>query len=361
MMDRIVRISALLAGGLFVVACASTQTQDTAQTDVGATRHISRSQSETTPFEHIKKKFTMHKGPTYLGFIQDEVFPAQKSFIDVYDEEEKQFPKKFLKWQTDWLASGDGTAVRIDDDNYFFNLGYRDGNKADDPKSGRSYGVGPTKAQSDPSYQHYLDELEKYYEGKPKETSKFLRALLMAIVQNDPSGWSELSEQGQTVATDFLAIYTAESMRHNMVKLKPRVHQWEIDLASVTFISPFVVNTGYMLDDSGKWAKQSITEFTQTGDNGGGVGMTHRQREKMTSAIADHLKKDKDAAKARKEIEDVTGDLEGDDPIQGVFTYLNNPKSPDKLSDSDANKLIDGLIAYIEVVNKIEDHKDVEL
>ena len=44
---------------------------------------------------------------------------------------------------------------------------------------------------------------------------------MQALTDCDTSGWSELSTAGQMVATDFLAIYTAESDRHLMVNNNP--------------------------------------------------------------------------------------------------------------------------------------------
>lgn len=331
-------------------ACASTQTQENTAT---VNRDVARVQAETTPYDHLKTRLTMKAGPTFLGFMQDVMKPAMDKYMPRLDEVEAKYPKQYSKWQEIWLDAGDGVAVRIDDNNYYFNIGYRDGaNDENDPKSGRSYGVGPTGRQSDPSYPYYLRELAKYFENEPGSMRDFYEAILLALVKNDPSGWRKLSEEGQTVATDFLAIYAAESVRHIMVDLHPGIHPWEIDLAAVTFASAYVMRTGKMMSDVGTLVEGDISQFNGQGRNGSGVGITRKERKKLTKLIASHLaEKNEDAQKAVKTMEKYIGDRTDDDMIQGLFEYLNAPggKGPKKIANSD--QLIEAMLVYMDQVS----------
>jgi len=109
-------------------------------------------QSNTTPFKQFHSQLTLKPGQTYLSMMVNEVKPALDAFKKDIDDESSQFPNQYKKWQTDLIDNGSGVAIRIDSKNYFFNVGYADGSGgADDLKSGRSYGVGPTNRQSDPS------------------------------------------------------------------------------------------------------------------------------------------------------------------------------------------------------------------
>ncbi|MGZ3659269.1 MAG: hypothetical protein ACXVCK_04190 [Bdellovibrionota bacterium] len=286
-------------------------------------------QKDTTPFKQLRSQLELRAGQTYLSFMVNQVKPALDSYKDEIADEAEKNPKQFKKWQADLIEAGAGVAIRIDDKNYFFNVGYGSGsNGADDLKSGRSYGVGPTHRQSDPSDIAYLTELEQYLKGEPQNAQKFYQAILEVILNCDTSGWSELSQNGQIVATDFLAIYTAELDRHLMIDLKPGSHPWEIDLAAATFDAAYVAASGKMVKD-GELTKGSVKEFWAPGKQGSGIGETRSDRKALQKILAKFEAKAKNGSRT---IETLKGllDSESDDVIQSMLEYVNAPSQADK-------------------------------
>lgn len=316
-------------------------------------RSIAATHSDTTPYSAFRKaQLQMKSGESYLDFMQEKVQPAIKLFQDAIKTEEAKNPKQYSKWQTDLIAQGAGVAIRINAKNYFFNVGYGDGSSADDIKSGRSYGVGPTNRESDPSDEFYLTELENYLKSEPKQAGTFYKAIMQALTDCDTSGWSDLSTAGQMVATDFMAIYTAESARHLMVNLKATAHPWEIDLAAATFVSVFDAATGMMNQKDGgdfKLVKGSIGQWWAKGQQGSGIGETRGARTDLSEKISAYeAKKHPDLI---SEIEAVVGKTRGNDVIQGTFEYLNTPpKGPSDFDSDKAEKLTDAMVKFIEQV-----------
>lgn len=317
----------------------------------GPERDIAAKHEEVTPYEDLKTQLEMKPGTTYLGFMLKHVNPELNKFQTAIEAEEKKFPRQYSKWQTDLIKNGEGVAIRIDKHNYIFNIGYRDGNEPQtDIKSGRSYGVGPTNKESDPSDVAYLKELSDYFENEPKGINTFFETILDALLDCDTSGWANLSKDGQVVATDFIAIYTAESDRHIMVDLKPRSHPWEIDLAAATFVSAHVAKAGTALDENGDFVEFEIKDWWAKGKVGSGIGETRRQRIALQKKIAENESDNKTSKAAVKKVEDVVGDVKDGDIIQAVFEYLNAPDGPKKMSEADRRKLKDGMLTYLDNV-----------
>src|SRR5580658_615166 len=75
----------------------------------------------------IKLDMKQYEGYTLSGFVREVVKPKLDSLQPQIDKEAKEFPGKFGKWQTDLIKDGAGVAIRLDDANYFFNVGYADG------------------------------------------------------------------------------------------------------------------------------------------------------------------------------------------------------------------------------------------
>jgi hypothetical protein len=346
---KLTRSQFTLAGIFAAVAlaqygCAGNTVNNTSNDD---SRWTASRQSQTTPYNQFQAKLEMSSGATYLGFMKDEVKPALDKFEGDLDKEEKEFKNQFKKWQEDWIADGVGAAVRIDKKNYFFNVGYRTGADAqNDVKSGRSYGVGPTNRQSDPSDLAYLTELGDYLKKERKDSKDFVEAIMLALTNNDPSGWSNLSEDGQIVATDFMAIYTAEEDRHLMVNCKS--HPWEIDLAAATFASVYVAETDKMVK-GGKLTDGEIKNWWAKGSVGSGIGETRRDRQVLTKKITKSLASNAAAKKATAAIESVVGDTSGD-VIQSTFEFLGDCSGPKKLTSSQVKTLTQGFVDYMEAV-----------
>lgn len=313
-------------------------------------------QSVVTDYEELQKRFVLRSGQTYLAFMKKEVKPALDSFQEVIENDPASRARNYRQLQKNLIAQGAGVAVRIDDKNYIFNIGYLNGNNPkNDVKSGRSYGVGPKHTQSDPSDLAYLKELESYLQTEPESAGDFIESLMRVLTNSDPSGWAKLSELGQTVATDFLAIYTAELDRHLMVNLNPRQHPWEIDLAAATFISLFNTSSGLMMHE-GSLVKGSIQDWWAPGKVGSGIGETRRDRIALQKKIAKaekHLK-ETDA------IAQLAGDKTREDVIQGVLEYLNSSETPETMTQGQEELLTQLMRSYLVHIQANPEHSLAE-
>jgi len=155
------------------------------------------------------------------------------------------------------LSSGSGTVVEMNSDSYFYNVAYQ----SPETKTGRSYVVAPGRKLLDPSDNDYLEETGSYLKSASwQETSNFYTAMFTLLTSSDSLGVSGLSPAGQIVLTDLLGIYTAESMRHNMVGLNPTNDAWEIDVAEVTLVGAYVAASG-MVMDGGKLTNGTLTAY----------------------------------------------------------------------------------------------------
>ncbi len=135
------------------------------------------------------------------------------------------------------LISGGGVAVHINADNVAYNVNYGSGQIDKDEMTGRSFGEAPGRRALDASDKHYLQILEKYVRTDGQNIEIFYRSILSILTNNDVSEYSKISAAGQAVATDFLAVYTAEQDRHLMSNLKK--HAWDEALLEVTLLSAF--------------------------------------------------------------------------------------------------------------------------
>jgi hypothetical protein len=322
----------------------------------------------TTPYADLTSRLEIKPGQTYLSFMKTQVKPALDAFDPILRAEAKAKPNQYSDWQTDLIngnpdtqvPKGTGVAVRIDEKNYFFNVGYNNGSQTGDVQSGRSYGVGPTNRESDPSDQFYLNELEAYLKAEPNSVSDFYSALMKALTNCDTSSWTKLSTAGQMVATDFMAIYTAESDRHLMVKLSPKQHPWEIDLAATTFVSVFDVTTGKINQETDKTTGKGMQTFQLDlgsielwygkGTKGSGIGETRGARTDLTKKISSY--EEKNHPELIEKIANITKMNAGTDMIQDVFEYLNNNASPLVMTASESQQLSDAVVDFLVQVQK---------
>jgi len=311
-------------------------------------RGVAAVQDSAIPFDSFKSKLEMRSGQTYVTFMRSEVKPNFDKFSDTARNHKEAKAGHWSDLQEALIKMRAGVAIRIDPNNYIFNVGYLDGSdQENDVRSGRSYGVGPTGRQSDPSDPFYLRELEQYYTQEPQSIGAFVQALMNAIVDTDSSGWTNLSELGQTVATDFLAIYTAESDRHIMVGLHPKAHPWEIDLAAATFVSAFSAATGLIMQD-GQLVNGNLTLWWAKGVRGSGIGQTRRDRIKLQKAIARH----KSMAPIAKKIAAIVGEGAAGEPINDTLFALNSGGTPASYDSATAAKLIKLMGQYVTAMHK---------
>lgn len=135
------------------------------------------------------------------------------------------------------LVSGGGVAVKINASNIAYNVNYGTGENENDERTGRSFGEAPGRLALDASDKHYLEILENYVRSEGTEIEHFYRSILNVLLNSDASDYRNISEAGQAVATDFIAVYTAEQDRHLMSDLKR--HPWDEALLEVTLLSAF--------------------------------------------------------------------------------------------------------------------------
>ncbi len=243
------------------------------------------------------------------------------------------------------MASGAGTLVRVDAENYFYNFGYRDGSESDDVKSGRSYGAGPGHAANDASDIFYLNELEQSLQ-QDEHPDAFYRTFLQVLTATDTSGYNRLNDRQQTVATDLLAIYTAELDRHLMVDLNPAKHPWENDLAEATFVALFNTESGLMYQDGAlvkaplrqHWAKSTVS-------NRSGIGITRNDRRALQQKISVYLREYH--AEEVAELEEIIGTRRDGDIFRALMEFINNAGTQSRVK-ANAKKITDTFVSLLE-------------
>lgn len=133
------------------------------------------------------------------------------------------------------LASGGGVAININSKNTAYSVNYGTGENENDERTGRSFGEAPGRLALDASDKHYLEILEGYVRSEGENTEHFFRSILQILLNSDASDLKNVSESGQAVASDFIAVYTAEQNRHLMSNLQR--HPWDASLLEVTLLS----------------------------------------------------------------------------------------------------------------------------
>ena len=245
------------------------------------------------------------------------------------------------------LNSGAGVSVILDKNNSYLNIGYKSGKDPalveKDVKSGRSFGIAPGHKALDVSDTYYLGELDKYLAevGNP---SAFYEALFNVILRCDPSTFSGLSPPGQTVATDFTAVYTAEIDRHAMTQFKK--HPWENDLAEATLVSAYSSIERKVVVD-GKFIDGSPINFFGVGVQGSGIGIMRKDRRILQRAVSNL---------ERKLHPQLVADLEaqigrkGGDVIHNLMVYINTPQNQASIR-ANSGPLLRAIVNFISQVH----------
>lgn len=141
------------------------------------------------------------------------------------------------------LVSKGGVAVKMDEETYAYNVNYGTGKNTGDEMSGRSFGAaGASHKADDASDAAYLTALEKIArpaaDDNGKTVSDFTKAILGVVIRSDATDLSKLNKEAKAVASDFVAVYTAEQDRRLMTgDLKS--HKWDSALLEVTLLANF--------------------------------------------------------------------------------------------------------------------------
>ena len=256
-------------------------------------------------------------------------------------------------------SGGIGAKVKIDDNNYNYHVLYKTGKTKpnEEVMSGRSFASSVVHNASDASDPEYLRDLHKFISTTP-DLKPFYKAMILTLASSDSSTWSQVSDAGQSVLSDFLTVYTAESDRHLMVNLQSGNHPWEIDLAAVTCVSAVsakigkIVTNGVLVDgDSGGWFAPSPNN-TADGPQRSGIGITRKDRQKFQRAIHAYEMTTPDGKELITQIQALTGNstYNKNDVIQGVFDYLSSKYTPDSIG-ANAAKLADLMARFIEAAS----------
>jgi len=131
------------------------------------------------------------------------------------------------------LACGGGVRINYDENNYGLNVHY----DVTEERSGRSYGVGPTRGANDASDKEYLTDLQAYVTANQENLGEFYKTMFQSLLNSDASNIGKIEEEGQTLITDFLSVFTAEQAR-NLMDDEVTPH-WDAALMEVTLLAAF--------------------------------------------------------------------------------------------------------------------------
>jgi hypothetical protein len=256
------------------------------------------------------------------------------------------------------LAGSAGNLVIIDDQNYFYNIGYEDGEE----RSGRSYSASPEHGANDVSHKRYLTDLDDMLSGD--EEDLFYSIMMRVLTNTDDSEFEDLTEKGQSVATDFIAVYVAELRRHLMFDLHPNRKEWSNDYIEVTLISALCNELGSKIvvkqtDKDGytvyRFKEEPLWKWWELNPKTGrsGIGKTQYERRVLQRLVSKYIRKNhSDLAKKISGIVKTRGDL-----FQGLAEYLNNFDTPTELG-TDGEELTAAIVDLVAVVQ--EDAEEIE-
>jgi hypothetical protein len=157
---------------------------------------------------------------SYYQFVRETLGPVMQEMA----------PKKRLDNEEE-LKAGNGISVRLSKNNYKVHINFPNG-----PVGGRSYGW--TKGQiGDWSDAMYLDNLiEVTANNSPEDMRNFYEMIVETLGACDVADLESLEPNTQRVATNFIAIYTAEAYR----AMVPDAHKnWDDALFETTLLGAF--------------------------------------------------------------------------------------------------------------------------
>jgi hypothetical protein len=302
-----------------------------------------------------------------------------KTFVNILRKEEKTFDAKnvndkvgrvlsqmklkgdkYSLGQFIAIASGAGTLIRIDENNYFYNVGYF----APEVRSGRSYGATTLHNANDASHLMYLRELEKLLKSQTNHRI-FYTAVMKFLVDTDVSIYKDqnFDLQAEAVLTDYITVYTAELRRHLMRGLSPRSAPWGNDMTEATFLSFFNVKTGLMSLDEGL-VESRIKEhwaLSKSGSGRSGFGINRKPRRKLQAQISNYFRYNDDQSKRSfaLNIDKLIGKRRDGDIYRGVMEYLNNKKNliNNERVESIEVEIVSAFVDFLMQVN--EDSKEI--
>ncbi|MEQ1876600.1 MAG: hypothetical protein ABL958_08135 [Bdellovibrionia bacterium] len=313
-----------------------------------------------------------------LEKILGELEGKNATVYDLHDKIRAAVTKLKIKGRVDQyklstfiaLASGGGLAIRVDANNIAYNVNYGRGDKDKDRQTGRSFGEGPERKAEDASDKNYLKMLQDHVFNE--NPAPFYTTLFKLLLDNDVRGYSKVSPLGQTVLTDFKAVYTAEADRGLM---PGRPLRWEEALFEVTLLAAFhsgqeSVKIMYGGELRAKVPKQapggeldpsrtqdsSMIDYwqfsKQDGSSRSGINITRRDFTLLGKHISDYMRKNH--TELIENVERHLGDL--DSGLKGnVFAelsgFLVNKDTPKSLTRK-TNAITEDVILFLEKVKE---------
>ncbi|MFT6067831.1 MAG: hypothetical protein ACJAT2_001174 [Bacteriovoracaceae bacterium] len=249
------------------------------------------------------------------------------------------------------IASGAGTLIRINKDNYFYNIGYF----APEVRSGRSYGATTLHNANDASHLMYLRQLESFLKYD-NDHAQFFSAIIKFLVDTDVSIYDDPSfnKYGEAVLTDYITVYTAELRRQLMRGLSPWSAPWGNDMTEATFLSFFNVKSGRMMLEEGL-VEASIKEhwaLSPTGSGRSGFGINRKPRRVLQAGISNFFRnhENSDLQEVAFRMDRLIGKKSDGDIYRGMMEYINNkknllnPQRVEKIEDDIADAFVSFLI-----------------
>ncbi len=284
------------------------------------------------------------------------------------------------------LASGGGVEVKLNSQDCCFNVNYGTGTQAKDEMTGRSFGQrtehladdtseGTEHLADDASDKSYLQSLQNYFKSAGENVDDFYKTLLMIIANSDPSNLTKVSGAGQSVLSDFTAIYVAEQDRHLMSGMK--THAWDVALLEVTLLSSFhagqskfmVMFDGKLVDKLPKQAPggsprtnmkdADMTDWWQFSSNPdpasrnrSGINTTKKDFRTLETVISDFMRTNHPEL-----VQNVERHFKGSAPGGNLYAkltdFLINAQAPRSLAD--AEQLATDFSAFLSMVRKEAD------
>lgn len=243
------------------------------------------------------------------------------------------------------LASGSGTLVIIDDENYFYNVGYQDRIQS----SGRSYGVSGNRKLLDATDNDYLTAITAYFGQANADPASFFKTLLDILTNTDTRGLRGMDDEGRAVITDFLTVYTAELERNNMADLSPTKWAWQTDLAEVTLIAAYGGASGLVMKD-GQLVQGPANAYYESG----GIGNTRAQFMRLSRLITQYMLEKHPEQVFRLTAltpltnSDVLAAVDGD-ALRRFLVFLNRSETQDEAA-ANAAALTQAMVQYLGTV-----------
>lgn len=306
-------------------------------------------------------------GTTLLTCMNTTLYPTIKKAAD---QDGNKFGRDFLGT----IKDGIGVEFQLTRDVTTYHVKYEKLGEEEAQKSGRSFAAvgsdldrGWAKYLADISYMDYFDALEDVMYDKD-ELEKFFEAILLVLIDSDPSGFDRLSTKGQRLAGDFIAVYIAEQYRR-MIPTDGdgigRSQIWDDAHLQVTLLSAFHSGQGrgefkmyfrgeftdrtasrvrgYYDADTSLNKRAEMQDYTQLGrTRGSGVNVTRR----------DFLKLGKEITDAYGENSSILEDLEQamdwevrGNAINAITTRIVNNSAPRSFSNPKA--LVQGIVDFL--------------